>query len=490
MQHLDEQPAKTPAKDDLPTAPKRVNLPPAAHRTDTANARRFARQWRNKVRYVPVRRKWFLWNGHRWNEDTQDAVFELAKKTALSIFTEASDETISTEEARELGKWAAESLCVRQLRAMIALAGSERGIATAPDDFDRHPYVLNTPQGVVDLRTGALREAQPKDLLRQITRVGPAEGTPTRWLQFLNEDFLGDQELIDYVQKVLGYALLGRVQEHILVVCWGRGGNGKSTLLETIGELLGDYTYILPEGALLKSRFDDKTASWLGQLYGRRFVLAQETDQGRELSESFVKNLTKGDTRNAKLLYEHPFVYTPSDTIFMATNYRPHIQGGDHGIWRRVKLIPFRLNLPEDQQEKGLREKLIATEGPQILQWLVEGCVAYLAEGLHDPQAVRDATADYRAESDSVGAYLAISTRPAVNGKIKASVLHEAYALWCENSNMRVLGPKAFNSELSDRGILSEHSRDGKVFLGIEFALDMRRPFDDPFDAPEAFLAA
>lgn len=463
--------------------------------TDVANADRFAARWAGQARYAPLRKKWFVWDGTRWSDDCLARIMEMAKATARGIYLEAGNPAATPGQATALGEWAKRSMSSGELNSMLALAQSIPGIATHPNEFDRDPYLLNTPAGTVDLRTGKMRAHNPDDLIRQITKVAPSSATPTRWLAFLDKIFAGDKAMINYMHQLLGYSLLGRVEQHLLIICWGRGQNGKSTLLETVKTLLGDYGYTLPEGALVKTRNLASSAPWFAQLYGKRFAIGAETEREHELSEAFVNSLTGGDTRNAKLLYENNFEYTPSDTIFISTNYRPVLSGSADGIWRRLRLVPFNVKIADDELIPDFGNILANEEGGAILGWLIQGCVEYLASGskLETPQAVQAATAAYRAESDSVGAFLAVATVGRVNTSIQSSTLHEMYCEWCEQTGQHMLGRKAFSSELMDRGFKIEHRRSGSVVLGLALAggetpavAGAATATDEPDDADDA----
>jgi len=437
--------------------------------TDTANAERFAARWTGQARYSPPRKRWFVWDGTRWNDDSLTSIMEMAKETARAVYLEAGDPSVDANQAMRLGEWAKLSLSAGRLQAMLTLAQSIPGIATHPNSFDRDPYLLNTPAGTVDLRTGKMRAHNPDDLIRQITKVAPSSAEPTRWLAFLEKIFAGDQKMVDYMQQLLGYSLLGRVEQHLLVICWGRGQNGKSTLLETVKTLVGEYGYALPDGALVKTRNSAALAPWYAQLYGKRFVIGSESEREHELSEAFVNSLTGGDTRNAKLLYENNFEYTPSDTIFFGTNYRPSLSGSADGIWRRLRLVPFGVKIADDEVITDFADRLIREEGSAILGWLIQGCVAYLAGGskLETPEAVKKATASYREESDSVGAFMDECTKSKSDCDILSSRLHEMYCEWCEHTGQHMLGRKAFSSELRDRGYKIEHKRTGSFVRDV-----------------------
>lgn len=433
--------------------------------TDEANAVRFVNQHGHAVRYVKKWHAWMVWDGIRWTQEETDMTLAMARKTARSIYGEALA-AASDKEADALAKWAKVSASADRMEKMVRVASWDHAVMAKPSDFDRDPWALNTPNGIIDLTTGSLRPYDPRAMHSKVTGVSVAAGTPVRWLAFLDEIFHGDTELIGWVQRLLGYSLLGTVREHVLVICWGGGANGKSTLLETVQAILGEYAAPADPSLLLAKRSDVHPAG-IADLRGLRFVTCQETDQGRSLDEATVKALTGGTTRKARLMRGNFFTYVPSDTIWSATNHLPTIKNNDAGIWRRVRLIPFTKEIPPERQNPDLKAQLVAEEGPAILNWLVEGCLLYQTEGLGTAAAVTEATAQYRSEMDVIGEFINDRCDLDANAKIKASEVFQEYTWWATDNKYRCLSAREFSRELIDRGYREVRRGDGKYYLGL-----------------------
>ena len=453
----------------LPVSQKGDTSPPAIKEskcTDLANGQRFAQQWSGKAKFVPAWGVWLVWDGTRWAKDDLKSVVELAKKTARSIYKEAS-RSESDKELESLVKWAKLSAGADGIRRMLSMASSDPRLVARASDFDGDPYLLNTPAGTINLRTGELMAHKPSDMLTKITTVAPGTGNAPRWDAFLTETFGGQEDLIGYVQRMLGYSLLGTVREHILPICWGSGANGKSTLFETVQSVLGEYAAPADPNLLLAKR-QDAHPTGIADLQGLRFVTCQETGQNRALDEAGVKNLTGGTERKARVMRGDFFRYIPSDTIWLATNHLPTIRNTDQGIWRRLKLIPFTNEVPPEKQDPDLTEKLTKGEGASILTWLVEGCLAYLQEGLGQCKAVTDATANYRSESDLIGQFINERCEKDVNAVVLGSALFRGYVEWAQQSHVRILDKNSFAREIEERGFKKVRRNTGSNYLGLE----------------------
>jgi len=433
--------------------------------TDLANGQRFAQQWSGKAKFVPAWKAWLEWDGTRWAHDDRKVTVEMAKKTARAIYSEAAGAG-SDKEAESLSAWAKASASDDRIRRMLSMASSDPRIVARASDFDADAYKLNTPTGTIDLRMGELLPHDPRDLNTKSTDAWVIRGLPGRWLAFLDEIFAGDHELVGYVQRLLGYSLLGTVKEHVLPVCWGRGANGKSTLFETVQEVLGDYAAPADPNLLMAKRTDAHPTG-IADLQGLRFVTCQETGQHRSLDEAGVKNMTGGTMRKARKMYGDFFSYAPSDTIWLATNHLPTIRNTDQGIWRRVKLIPFTVDIPPERQDPDLKGKLTKEEGGAILAWLVEGCMAYLKDGLGEATAVRDATATYRAESDLIGQFVAERCELDANGTARGGDLFAEYAIWAGEGHVRLLDKNSFAREIVEKGFEKKRTENGIVYLGL-----------------------
>lgn len=457
------------AQDDRPGyEPRPVAAPgPPPTLTDTGNAERFAAQHAGHIRYCYAQKSWYVWTGTHWRQDPGDAIARMAKETAKSIYLEAAGAT-SEERRKTTGQWAAKSEDERRRRAMVDLARSETGIPIAPEELDRDLWLLNVANGTLNLKTGALQPHRREDFITRIIPIAydPAAPYPI-WEGFIRHILGGKAPVMRFVQKALGYSLTGETREQVLFIFHGTGANGKTTLLETTSLLLAPYAAQVAAETLLARPTDALAMNDLFTLQGARFVVAIESDMGRRLAESLVKRVTGSDTVKAKKLYTDVFAYRPSFKLFIATNHKPVIRGTDHAIWRRIRLVEFDVVVPDDQQDKALPAKLTA-ELPGILRWAVDGCRLWQTEGLGPPQEVRQATADYRAEMDTLGGFLTERCwLMDPTAKIGAEALYTEYDGWAARSKEKSLSMKTFSTALKERGVKQAKRRSGRVWLGL-----------------------
>ncbi len=416
--------------------------------TDTGNAERLADRHGANLRYCYPWGKWLVYDGARWRVDDRGAVVRLAKDAARAIFEEAK-EAGDDEAAKRLGKWASTSLSESKLRAMIALAQSEPGIPVLPEEMDASPDLLNVRNGTIDLRTGELREHRREDL---ITKLAPVEYDPDAeaptWAATL-ERALPSEEVRAFFKKLCGYAISGDVSEHVLPVLYGTGANGKSTILNALLEVAGDYGMQAAPDLLIAKR--DNHPTEVADLFGMRFVASIEVDDGRRLAESLVKTLTGGDKVRARRMRQDFWEFSPTHKVFMAVNHKPQVKGNDNAIWRRIRLLPFEQTIPPAEQDKKLPEKLRA-ELPGILAWAVEGCLEWRREGLRAPEEVRRATGQYRSEMDVLGAFLKDCCDTGPGHNVAAKDLYTRYKTWCDENGEAPEKQRTFGSKLSERG--------------------------------------
>jgi putative DNA primase/helicase len=304
----------------------------------------------------------------------------------------------------------------------------------------------------VDLRTGTIREHCPSDL---ITQLCPVEFDPDAkcplWDRTLGLFFADDQRLIAYWQRLCGYALVGVVRDHILAVAYGKGSNGKSTILGTLIDMLGDYAMKTPPDMLM-AKLTDSHPTDRADLFRKRLVVAIETEAGRRLNETMVKELTGGDRIRARRMREDFWEFPPTHTLVMATNHKPVVRSTDRGIWRRIRLIPFVVSVEDGQADKAMPEKLRA-EYPGILAWCVRGCLAWQQVGLYEPDSVSLATGEYREEANPVRSFLAEHTIRHANGEVQASALYGRYRQWAEANGEDTMPMKLFAETLADEGL-------------------------------------
>jgi putative DNA primase/helicase len=370
------------------------------------------------------------------------------KATVRGIYAEAS-EAEDSQERKAIADHAKRSESAKRINDALRLARSEPSIPILPRERDADPWLLNVLNGTVDLRTRELRQHDRKDL---ITKLAPVEYDPdakaSTFEAFMVRK-LPSEALRRFVQRVIGYAAAGVVSEEVLVILYGVGANGKSTLVNVVMEALGDYAMQAAPDLLLAKKGSHPTE--LADLFGARFVASVETDEGRRLAEGLVKQLTGRDPIKARRMREDFWQFDPTHTVFLATNHRPEVKGTDHAIWRRLKLVPFEVTIPEPEQDKGLPEKL-REELPGILAWIVRGCWEWQRDGIGEPEEVKSATTSYRADMDVLAGF--IEDRCVVDPDAWAAFadLYASYQDWCEESGEKAETKRRFGTRLKERG--------------------------------------
>ena len=398
--------------------------------SDAGNGELIAHLYGNRLRYDYRRQRWLLFDSMTglWRPDPTDEVILLAKEAARRRYEAAS--LADDDGAR---KWAFGSESRFRIDAALALARSEPPIKEDGQHWDEDPLLLCVQNGVVDLRTGEFRPGRQDERLSMRCGVAyDAAAECPRFQQFIGEIFDGDPALEEYLWRVLGYCLTGLTREQQFYIPYGTGQNGKKVLTQTIAHLLGDYAAASQFQSFAVQRDPGKVRNDLARLAGKRFVTASEANRSTRLDEGLVKQLSGEDTVVSRHLYEKEFEYRPSFKLFLSCNHKPILTGTDHGLWRRVKLIPFRVRFDGEREDKDLENKLVA-ELPGVLNWLIEGALAYQADGLQEPEAVKAATADYRHASDVFGDFVNRCCQVDAPGTVSQSDLLAAFREWTGN---------------------------------------------------------
>lgn len=420
---------------------------------DMGNAERLSDAFSHTISYSYVNRFWYYYDGRKWCRDQTGVVGRLSDEIVAEMKHELTKYLNQAGDHDDM-----EKRFFRHLRYSRSSKGKKAMLTEAmhrlpvlPSQMDVHTELLNTPNGIVDLNTGELSEHDPELYLTKITLCEYTDKTDCpRWEAFLNEIFAGDRELIKYIQKAVGYSLTGSTQEQCAFFCYGNGRNGKSTFLEVISSVLGDYAVnIQPETIMVKRGSNTGANSDVARLKGARFVTSVEPDEGMRLNESLIKQLTGGDKVTARYLYGNEFEFLPEFKLWMGTNHKPIIRGTDTGIWRRLQLIPFSVTIPEEKVDKHLLQKLRA-EMSGILKWAVDGCMLWQKEGLQMPAAVRNATKEYRSEMDVLAAFLEDCCTIGA-GREKSSDLYRAYVHWADKNNEYKMSSRKFSRELAKK---------------------------------------
>jgi putative DNA primase/helicase len=448
--------------------------PAAWDGTDLANGERFVADHGGRLRWCKGVGGWLVYDGTRWRLDDRDQVLELAKSTARHLTHEEATRDVPNETDADRRKRLAKAATFQSVRSIEAMLKLARGgpIAISPDELDTDPWALNTPSGTIDLRTGHVRPHDPGDLITKITAASfdPEAAAPT-WDAF-TETILPDPDVRIFVQAALGYACTGVIRDHVLPIAWGAGANGKTTLLDAVATVLGDYAQVAPPELIAPRKEQHETI--YAALQGARFVTTSELDDGRRLAEATVKRLTGGDKVQARFMRQDFFEIKPTWHLWLATNHRPKINGTDLGLWRRIKLVPFTTTIADHEQDRDLPDKL-AKEAAGILTWLLAGVAIWRDNGrrLPDPLAVRMATDDYRAAEDVIGDFLVTCCVLDDTATVVKADLYVAYKLWAADMGERAMTGTRFGRAIGDRAGLDEY-RTGKVrsWIGLRLTDD------------------
>ena len=472
-------PAKTPV--DVAITGD-LSLASVDGRTEIANSRRFLKQNDDRVRYCFAWKQWLVWDGMRWKVDADGAVIRLGKAVMDSLWKEVP----KTDASAKVIAFIKSSCGETGIKSMLNLAAPE--VAISPDDMDANPWLLNCPNGTVDLRTGHLREHRREDAITKLcpTNYNPDAGSYA-WDHFV-EGVFQNQPLIEFIQRFFGSCLTGDVREQLMAVFHGNGSNGKSTLLTAVQSVLGpDYSSAAPDSLLMARNFDSHPTE-NATLHGKRIVVAQETDRGRKLDEARVKRYTGGDRISARKMREDFWDFAPTHKLVLSTNHRPIITGDDDAIWRRLALVPFNQKFwnpdngesgPEElRQDKELPQKL-ADEGEGVLAWMVQGCLAWLSGGMQIPNVVRAATSEYRKEQDCLGRFLEERCVKREGAMVRLADLYVAITRWGEENGEDVPDKKSTGQWLDSRGFLSKRGAKGVRF---RTGLDLLRVTGDAGD--------
>ena len=374
--------------------------------TDLGNGDRFVNMHGGTVRYIEKTGTWLLWIGSRWKPVHYGAIFKLAKKTVKRIYAEARDAPQGNH--RDLARWAVSSENEGRIRAMISVASKSDPISADVEDFDRDKRKVNCLNGIVDLETGELTGHKPRQLVIKQARVEyKPDATCPRFDRFLNEVFLEDKQLIEYVLRMLGYALTGETVEQKVFIWYGIGANGKTTLSETLLTILGGYAKPTELDMLLSGdRSQVRLLESVGKLKGIRLAIASETDSTRKFAENMVKRLSGEETLTGAVLTKGQFDFIPTHKIMVLVNHLPGVKDGSHSIWRRLVPIPFQRKFTGAEIDPYLKETLL-NEKEGIFATLVKAAGRYLKFGLGtEPRCISELSDEYRENNDVLGRFI------------------------------------------------------------------------------------
>ena len=433
-----------------------TNIDISTHTTDMGNARRLVKYFGHKIRFCVDHNAWYIWNKHQWQMDTRSnaKIVKLAKKTGLKIYAECAD-IEDKGEREEMRKWAKKSEEKKRITDMIFLAQTEDEIEIEAKQLDADPYLLNCKNGVIDLKTGELRPHAPTDFM---TKYVPIEYDPKascpKWEEAVmkymgaDQDDIKASELVFFLQRAVGYSLTADKSEQCLFFLYGDGKNGKSTFINTISKLLGDYfQHVRIESLLAKQT--DTIPNDIATLPGARMVVSSEIPENRRMNETLVKDLTGGDAITARFLRQEFFTFYPVFKLWIFGNDKPIVSPSD-AMFRRIKMIPFNVQIPEEERDPHFEQRL-EEELPGILRWAVDGCQNWLQHGLNPPQAIIDATNAYRDEMDILTDFIEECCVVLPSAKVTVKDLFEEFQSWCSNAGKTPIAKQNFNKRLEKR---------------------------------------
>ncbi|MBE0427910.1 MAG: hypothetical protein IBX72_14850 [Nitrospirae bacterium] len=423
------------------------------NKTDLGNAKRLVALIDGDARYCYPYKGWLIWNGKRWAEDKTGKIDRQAKVTIQSMYAEALN--LDQDNKKALITYALRCESAQAIKNMIELAQSELGVPVMPEEFDKNKWIFNIQNGTIDLKTGKIR---PHDRNDMITKISPVTYNPDAkcpvWIEFLETIFQGNQDIIKYVQKQCGYVLSGSTREEDFSIHYGVGGNGKSKLNDQISYILGDYFIKVNVETVLdsgKTQAGNAASGDVARMAGARLVVASEPDRGARLKEGMIKDLTGREQITARRLYEKEFQFYPEFKFWLVTNHKPNLKSQDGGIWRRIKLVPFEVVIPDEKIDVNLDLKL-RNESSGILNWMIEGCLLWQTEGMNVPEKIKEATQDYKEDMDILGDFFRQCCEKEKSLMTPNKWLYLTYKAWCNIYDIKPLSHVVFPRAMEERG--------------------------------------
>jgi putative DNA primase/helicase len=421
--------------------------------TDLKNSENFSIKYVGKLIYCQPWNNWLVYSEGKWKIESKRETQELAKKVIMDYYKKAS-EMLDDENRKNLIKEALKCESQRSIRAMIDLATSS--MARLPEDFDRDLYILNLENGTMeDLKIMELGEHKPENMLTKIAGIGYKPGADCpKWLAFLYKIFEGNENLVDYIQTALGYSLTGDTGEQCLFILYGIGANGKSTFINVIHEIMGDYAINTPFSTFLGKGRGDNIPNDLARLRGARFVSAIEAPGERRFNEVLLKTIVGGDLITARFLRQEYFDFYPECKIWLATNHKPIVKEFSLGFWRKIRLIPFKVSISEEERILHY-DNILLKEKEGIFNWILEGFKKWKEKGLKTPEEIIEATAEYKSSMDVMAEFIEECCIENHRVKITTKELYKAYKNWSEEGGDKPVSKDAFSRQLTERGYKS-----------------------------------
>jgi len=458
------------APDVIPSNPEVL---PTIHLTDLGNGLRFVDAVKDCVCYVTAWGQWLVWNGKYWEASDDIVIRKIAHAVVIDMYKAAVKDNVLDN---ELAKWALKSETAARISAMIGEAQPYLCVNVA--EFDtKHDY-LNIANGIVDLRSG---DVVPHDKTWRFTKYIDIAYDPNADRSvidaFMTTITAGDVELSQYIKRAAGYSMTGRTDEHCLFFAYGNGKNGKSTFMNMLSMVMGDYATTTSVEALLDVKASGEGASpYMARLPGKRLAMAQEMPEGRRMNESLVKSITGGDRIATRGLYKDVFEFTPTHTLWVSGNHKPRIAGTDDGIWRRLRILPFTIVIPDAQRrDSRVIEAEFYNHRAGILRWLIEGAKMWYKIGLGTCKAVDTATTEYRGEEDAVARFIAERCDLGLTKSVSKALLYAAWREWTEDEGDKAAFAKSQRwllRQLSARWDCTKGGSGGMSVVGIALRPD------------------
>jgi putative DNA primase/helicase len=445
------------------------------HRGQLRMAERFIDEHGNVLRFVHGL-GWHEWDGTRWLMDEQRVDMSYAVETVKTALREL--EELSGDERDDLYKDVRKSESASGLEGLLKIASSRPPLSTGSKQLDADPYLFNTPTGTVHLLNSTVEPCSRADLITKVAGAGLEDddqdegddGGAQEFIDFL-ERILPDEDVRAFVQRLFGYAMLGKVTEHVMPIFTGTGANGKGTLRDAVMAAFGDYAIEVDPAILMESKHE-RHGAFKMRLRGARLTFCSETEKGKRFAEATMKRLVGGDPIEANLMHKNPITFDPSHTLIMLTNHLPAVSGDDPAVWRRILVVPFDVVIPEEERDGSLPDRL-RKAAPAVLAWAYEGWLDYQEQGgLNPPEIVRVRTQEYQAASDVLGRFLEERTIANQHATVRARELFNAWIAWCHASGEQPGTEKAFSESLANRGYVKKDRNVGRVYVGVMLSGD------------------
>lgn len=418
---------------------------------------------------------WLHWTGSRWEPDATTYARRAVSEMLIFARQDVDPENVK-----------AATVCMSSSghKGILEIAATLSEFYVKLEELDSDPYLINLSNGTYDLRTSQLMPHDPSDYITKITRAAFNENASGEvWSEHLSY-FQPDSEIRSFLQRFFGYSLLGKVAEHILLIAYGpQGANGKGTTDRAIQYALGDYATSANQNLLVATRSNSADAPSPARfaLLGRRYVSMSETEKRAPIAEALMKNLTGGDTISARALHRDEVTFEPSHTLVLYTNHKPKLSGDDSGVWRRVKLVPFNITRPLEEQDSGIDDKL-RLEADAVLSWMLAGYAMWAEQGLNPPASVSAATAEYQYEEDGLGQFIAERLSVDTTAKTLAKEIHDEWTAFAYENQLAPATAKELYLRLENEGYTRKKRSQGYVFLGVALKIPTETPTEEMLD--------